>query len=93
MSKNTDKHTECSVALSYLLGSNVPIITAAGKGLVAQRIKEIAEKSGVEIIENSDLANILVQQDIGSCIPPEVYGAVASIFAFLIRKNGGNIPA
>ena len=88
MSEYADKKAECSVALSYLLGSEVPIITAAGKGFVAKRIKEIAEKNGVEIVENSDLAKILVQQDIGSCIPPEVYGAVASIFAFLIRKGG-----
>ncbi len=82
------KKTDYSVALSYILGSKVPIIVASGKGDVAKRIREIAEENHVEIVENSDLAKILINEEIGACIPEETYMAIASIFAFLIKKKG-----
>lgn len=88
MSNSAEETADCAAALSYLLGSKVPIITASGKGLAAKRIKEVAEKYNIEIIKDSGLAHILSAQEIGSCIPPEIYGAVASIFAFLLQKNG-----
>ncbi len=82
------KNTDYSVALSYILGSNVPIIVASGKGDVSKRIKEIAKENNIDIIENADLAKILINEEIGSCIPEETYMAIASIFAFLIKKKG-----
>lgn len=87
MKKNTDNSIECSVALSYTMGSQAPIITASGKGLVSKRIKEIAEKNGITIIKDTSLANILIEEEIGACIPSEVYYTVASIFAFLLKTE------
>ncbi|EMB22414.1 EscU/YscU/HrcU family type III secretion system export apparatus switch protein [Treponema denticola] len=77
---------DCAVALSYVLQSKAPIITAKGKGLTAKKIKETAERNGVKIVEDETLANILVHQEIGACIPEYTYKAVASIFAFLLKK-------
>lgn len=82
------KKIDCAVALKYILGTKAPIITAVGRGDVANRIKKIAEKNKIEIVENTELANVLVQHEIGECIPEYVYSATAAIFAFLNKyKN------
>lgn len=74
---------DLSVALSYTLGEEAPIIVASGKGLVAKRIKEIAIENGIKIVEDEALANILIESEIGDCIPEATYLAIAAIFAFL----------
>ena len=79
---------DCSVALSYTLGAHVPLITASGRGIVAQKIREIADKCRIPLINNPLLAEVLVEAEIGSCIPEETYQAVAAIFAFLQQKDG-----
>ena len=79
---------DCSVALSYTFGESVPLITASGHGAVAQRIREIADKCHIPLIKNPLLAEVLVEAEIGSCIPEDTYQAVAAIFAFLEKKDG-----
>ena len=79
---------DCSVALSYTFGENAPLITAAGHGAVAQKIREIADRCHIPLIKNPLLAEVLVEAEIGSCIPEETYQAVAAIFAFLEKKDG-----
>ena len=79
---------DCSVALSYTFGENAPLITASGHGAVAQKIREIADKCHIPLIKNPLLAEVLVEAEIGSCIPEETYQAVAALFAFLQRKDG-----
>jgi len=78
---------DCSVALSYTFGESVPLITASGRGAVAQKIREIADKCHIPLIKNPLLADVLVEAEIGSCIPEETYQAVAAIFAFLQKKD------
>ena len=79
---------DCSVALSYTFGESVPLITATGHGAVAQRIREIADRCHIPLIKNPILAEVLVEAEIGSCIPEETYQAVAALFAFLQKKDG-----
>ena len=79
---------DCSVALSYTFGETVPLITATGHGAVAQKIREIADRCHIPLIKNPLLAEVLVEAEIGSCIPEETYQAVAAIFAFLEKKDG-----
>ncbi|CEM62753.1 flagellar biosynthesis protein FlhB [Treponema phagedenis] len=83
----TKKKTPCSAALSYTLGSSAPIIVAKGKGQIAEKILEIADKHSVPIIQDTILAEILSEQQIGACIPDETYQAVAAIFAFLAKQS------
>ncbi|UTC66078.1 MULTISPECIES: EscU/YscU/HrcU family type III secretion system export apparatus switch protein [unclassified Treponema] len=87
MIENNKKKVDCAVALSYALHSKAPIITASGKGLTAKKIKETAERNGIRIVEDENLTNILIHQEIGSCIPEYTYKAVAAIFAFLLKKD------
>lgn len=79
---------DCSVALSYTFGESVPLITATGHGAVAQKIREIADRCHIPLIKNPILAEVLVEAEIGSCIPEETYQAVAALFAFLQKKDG-----
>jgi flagellar biosynthetic protein FlhB len=63
-----------------------PTVVAKGKGLMAQRIIDIAKEHGVPIVENKPLAAALFETvDIGSEIAPQFYQTVAEILAFVYR--------
>jgi len=72
-------------ALSYGPGMAAPQIVAHGRGELADRILEIARDHGIAIVKNPLLADILDDTEIGACVPPETWEAVAAIFAFLER--------
>ena len=56
---------------------------------VAQKIKEIARESHVEIVENKPLARMLYANvDIGQEVPPELYQAVAEVLAMVYKMQG-----
>ena len=79
--------THFAVALTYDRESGrAPRVTAKGADYLARRIKEKAMESGVEIVENRELARALYTTvDIGQEIPPELYQTVAEILAFVYR--------
>ena len=81
MRKNRNK----AVALSYKEQYPAPVIIAKGKGLTADKIAETAEKEGIAVVENSNLAEVLFTAEIYSLIPEEHYEIVAEILSF-IRK-------
>ena len=77
-----------AAALRYKKSSdNAPKVTAKGRGSIAERITELAEKEGIDIIEDKDLAAALSFSYVGDEIPQELYAGVAEIFAFLYRIN------
>lgn len=80
---------DISVALSYMLGEKAPIIVASGRGEVAKLIEKIANENNIKILQDEKLANILVESEIGSCIPESTYEAIAAIFAFLEKEKLG----
>ena len=79
--------THYAVALEYRREkSPAPIVVAKGRDLLALRIREIARKNGVPIIENPPLARALHQgAEVGEPIPAALIGAVAEVLAYLIR--------
>jgi len=79
-----------AVALKYdSLRMEAPLVLAKGKGLIAAKIREIARKSGVPIVENKPLARILFKLvDIGEAIPENLYRAVAEILAYVYGLSG-----
>ncbi len=64
-----------------------PKVIAKGKGIVAEKIIEIAKEHKVQIYEDPDLVKTLIVIDIGEYIPPELYEAVAEVLAFVYRLN------
>ena len=67
--------------------NNAPVVTAKGRGELAEKIIEIAKKENIPITKNNALDDILDGLDIYQEIPPELYKAIANIFAFLYELN------
>lgn len=67
-----------------------PKVIAKGKNHLAQKIKEIAKKHGIEMVENKPLARALyVYCDVGQEIPGDLYKAVAEVLAYVYRIRQG----
>ncbi|MCB0406027.1 MAG: flagellar biosynthesis protein FlhB [Bdellovibrionales bacterium] len=82
--------THFAVALQYdRAAMAAPKVVAKGAGLIAQKIKELARKHSVPIVENKPLARTLFKTiDIGGFIPRELYKAVAEVLAYVYRLKG-----
>ena len=78
--------THYAVALKYQPSYPAPLVVAKGQGLVAARIKEIAQANRVAIVENRPLARALYTAvEVGEAIPEELYQAVAEVLAYVYR--------
>ncbi len=76
------------MALRYDLDQEpAPRVVAKGRGVIAEKILEIAQENGIPIREDPDLVEVLAALDVGKLIPEEMYAAVAEILAFLYRVN------
>ena len=83
--------THLAIALQYERGMMIaPTVIAKGAGTVAEKIKEVARKASVPIVENKPLAQALYKSvDIGESIPEKLYKAVAEILAYVYRLKAG----
>ncbi len=81
--------THYAVALKYDIDhDNAPILVAKGQDLIALKIVEVGEESGVKIIENKPLARgIYASTPLNGEIPAEYYGVVAEILVEVFRMN------
>jgi flagellar biosynthetic protein FlhB len=63
-----------------------PQVVAKGRGLVALKIREIAEENGVPVIENKPLARALYEAvEVGDEVPENLYRGVAEILAMVYK--------
>ncbi len=78
-----------AVALKYERGKdNAPRVVAKGKDFIAQKIKDIARKHDVPIVEDPPLARALYSSvEVGSIIPEKFYVAIAKILARIYREK------
>jgi len=76
-----------AIALSYPSDADAPFVVASSKGLLAEKLIEIAKQNKVPIYEDKLLANTLSVLDIGTCIPEETYEVLAKIFAFIKKTE------
>ncbi|NTW38246.1 MAG: hypothetical protein HGB17_19590, partial [Syntrophobacteraceae bacterium] len=60
-----------------------PRLVAKGKGMVADRILELARKHRIPIQSDPALVEVLSQLDIDQEIPPDLYRAVAQVLAYV----------
>ena len=72
-----------AVALHYD-HENAPRVVAKGKGLVAERIIELARENDVPIEDNPVLVQALAGVNLGEEIPEEMYQAVAEVISFVL---------
>ena len=82
--------THYSIALRYDRGMTAPVCVAKGVDNVAFKIREVAKKHDIPIVENVPLARALYATvDIDDEIPVEHYQAVAEVIGYVMGlKNG-----
>lgn len=86
------KPVRTATALRYHGGQSAPIVTAKGRGPVADGIIRRAEESGVAVHVSNNLAAMLMQVDIDRAIPPQLFQAVAQLLAWLYQLEGRVAP-
>jgi len=80
---------QLAVALAYREDEGAPRVVAKGRGLLAQTILARAKEAGVYVHESPELVALLMQVDLDSRIPPQLYVAVAELLAWLYRLEQG----
>ncbi len=81
--------THLAIALKYKRGEmSAPKISAKGAGFIAEKIKEIAIRHNIPVIEDKPLARALFKLKIDTYIPEELYKAVARILAYVYKMRG-----
>ena len=71
---------------------NIPIITAAGRGKLAEQILHLAYDNDIKVRSDADLAEILAKIELESPIPSEAFMAVAEVLSYVYRANGEPNP-
>lgn len=76
-----------AAALQYNAGGGAPVIVAAGMGHLAEKIVEVAVDNGVAVYEDSSLATVLSQMELGTEIPEGLYQAVVEIYLYFLEYD------
>jgi type III secretion system FlhB-like substrate exporter len=79
---------EKAVAIHYNEDLPAPIILAKGRGELAGIIRRIAEKHGIRLAAMPELADSLIELEVGSLIPEEFYRIIAELLVY-VRSLGG----
>lgn len=74
-----------AVALTYDEASPAPRVVAKGYGVLADTIIRTAQEHGLYVHESPELVSLLMQVDLDSHIPPQLYLAVAELLAWLYK--------
>jgi flagellar biosynthetic protein FlhB len=81
--------THFAVALKWERGMNAPICVAKGQDVIALKIREVAEKHRVPVVENPPLARTLhATVEVDEEVPAEHYKAVAEVISYVMRLDG-----
>jgi len=81
--------THIAVALLYKKDqTSAPKVIAKGKGYIAEKIRGIARRHGVPLMEDKPLARALFKVKLDAFIPEELYRAVAKILAHIYKLKG-----
>lgn len=80
--------THYAVALRYEVNMPAPIVVAKGLDNLAAKIKEIAWKRDIPVMENRPLAQALYKgAEVGDPIPAALYHAVAEILVLIYKAQ------
>lgn len=81
--------THYAIALKYDdKAMAAPRVVAKGKGEIALKIKEIAKKNHILMVENRTLAQTLYQMvSVDQEVPPLLYQAVAEVLAYVYKHK------
>ena len=89
--KKPQRQTAVALREAEELG-DAPSITAAGRGVLAEKILQLAFDNGINVREDSALAEMLAKIELDSPIPSEAFLAVAEILSYVYQANGKPNP-
>lgn len=72
-----------AVAVSYDTSDSAPRVVAKGYGTLAETIVRTAREHNLYVHESPELVGLLMQVDLDTHIPPQLYVAVAELLAWL----------
>jgi flagellar biosynthetic protein FlhB len=86
--------THFAVALRYVPEiDSAPVIVARGRGVVAEVIRELAADLGTPMLSYPSVTRALYFTGrVGGLVRPDLYAAVATILAFVLRVSGRGTP-
>lgn len=77
-----------AVAVEYDAEKNAaPMVTASGRGVIADQILALAFANGIKVREDADLVEVLEKIEVDSPIPLQAFTAVAEILAHVYKAN------
>jgi flagellar biosynthetic protein FlhB len=78
--------THYAIALQYERGMEAPVCVAKGVDALALKIREVAGKHSIPVVENPPLARALhATVEIDQAIPAEHYKAVAEVIGYVMK--------
>ena len=82
--------THFAVALRYDSKTmKAPRVVAKGADFLAMRIRQLATLHGIPLVERKPVAQALYKSvEVGQEVPPQLYGVVAEILAYVYRLSG-----
>lgn len=83
------RKTAAALAYDAKAGDGTPRVVAKGYGLVAETIVQRAQEAGLYVHRSPEMVSLLMQVDLDSRIPPQLYQAVAELLAWLYRLESG----
>jgi flagellar biosynthesis protein len=66
---------------------HAPVVSAAGKGYLAEEILELAKEHDIPMVEDPSLVELLAELNVNEYIPEELYQVVAEVFAFIYQTD------
>jgi len=88
MANTRDKSRRRAVALRYdAEKDDAPRVVARGRGLLADRIVDLAREHGVHVHEDPQLVALLAGLEVDAAVPESLYRAVAEVLAFVYRLD------
>ncbi len=77
-----------AIAINYdKVAMAAPKLVAKGRGVIAERLIEMAKENGVPVVEDRVLVETLDQLNVNQQIPPELYQVVAEILVSVYRAD------
>jgi flagellar biosynthesis protein len=66
---------------------NAPVVVAKGRGIIAERIIEIAKEHNIPLKSDPALIEVLSKLDLDQEIPGDLYRAVAEVLAYVYKMT------
>ena len=92
-SSGSPRERTSAVAVRYDQKDAAPRVVAKGYGNIADTIIRSAREHGLYVHESPELVNLLMQVDLDTQIPPQLYLAIAELLAWIYALEEKTLDA